>query len=72
LSTPEKRQFDAGIAAKYNDRLRRFFEFRLPNPSDEAVLRFQKTLWQALSDFDNALSARIQLILGVSATSRSP
>jgi NodT family efflux transporter outer membrane factor (OMF) lipoprotein len=30
---------------------------------DEAVLRFQKALWQALSDVDNALSARTQLAL---------
>ena len=28
---------------------------------DQAVLRFKKTLWQALSDVDNALSARTQL-----------
>jgi len=28
---------------------------------DEAVLRFQKALWQALSDVDNGLSARAQL-----------
>jgi RNA polymerase sigma factor (sigma-70 family) len=34
LSTPEKRQFVEGLAAKYSDRLRRFLKFRLPNPSD--------------------------------------
>lgn len=28
---------------------------------DEAVLRFEKALWQALSDVDNALSARTQV-----------
>jgi DNA-directed RNA polymerase specialized sigma24 family protein len=34
LSTAEKRQFVAGMAAKYSDRLRRFLKFRLPHPSD--------------------------------------
>ena len=34
MVTPEKRQFVAGLAAKYSDRLRRFLKFRLPNPSD--------------------------------------
>jgi RNA polymerase sigma factor (sigma-70 family) len=34
LVTPDKRQFVAGMAAKYSDRLRRFLKFRLPNSSD--------------------------------------
>jgi RNA polymerase sigma factor (sigma-70 family) len=34
LSTQDKREFVAGMAAKYSDRLRRFLKFRLPNPSD--------------------------------------
>jgi len=38
---------------------------------DEAVLRFKKTLWQALSDVDNALSARTQLEEQSAALARS-
>lgn len=38
---------------------------------DEAVLRFQKALWQALSDVDNALSARTQLAEEGAALARS-
>jgi NodT family efflux transporter outer membrane factor (OMF) lipoprotein len=38
---------------------------------DEAVLRFKKTLWQALSDVDNALSARRQLAEEGAALARS-
>jgi len=38
---------------------------------DEAVLRFKKTLWQALSDVDNALSARAQLKVESAAVARS-
>jgi NodT family efflux transporter outer membrane factor (OMF) lipoprotein len=38
---------------------------------DEAVLRFKKTLWQALSDVDNALSARGHLAEECAALERS-
>jgi outer membrane protein TolC len=38
---------------------------------DEAVLRFEKSLWQALSDVDNALSARAQLTEEGAALARS-
>jgi outer membrane protein TolC len=38
---------------------------------DQAVLRFQKALWQALSDVDNALSARTQLAEEGAALARS-
>lgn len=34
MVTLEKRQFVAGLAAKYSDRLRRFLKFRLRNSSD--------------------------------------
>jgi outer membrane protein TolC len=38
---------------------------------DEAVLRFKKMLWQALSDVDNALSARTRLSEEGAALARS-
>jgi len=38
---------------------------------EQDVLRFQKALWQALSDVDNVLSARSQLAQGVDALARS-